>query len=354
MLQDSTTRALEVGYTRAARPLLFRLGGGDPELAHHRMVTALGAVGRSRPAARLARAVLSPPRQEPVELLGLRFPNRVGLAAGMDKNGVGLGAWGALGFGHVEVGTVTARPQPGNPRPRLFRLAESRGVINRMGFNNHGAQALAHRLHQARNDGTVAIPIGVSIGKSKVTPLEQAVEDYVSSIGALNGLADYFAVNVSSPNTPGLRSLQDAGPLQELLSAMVQEASAPVLVKLAPDLADHALQEAINVATEAGAAGFIATNTTLRRDNIAASDRQFAMEAGGLSGGPLTAQALAVVRKVATATDLPVIGVGGIMTADDAARMLDAGARLVQIYTGLIYSGPALIHRIASMRRAPA
>ncbi|GAA1152292.1 quinone-dependent dihydroorotate dehydrogenase [Ornithinicoccus hortensis] len=354
MPQDLTTRALATGYARVARPVFFRAGGGDAETAHHRTVAAVGALGRSRSAVRLTRAALAAPSGDgPVELWGLRFPNRVGLAAGMDKNGVGVSAWGALGFGHIELGTVTALPQPGNPRPRLFRLPTSGGVINRMGFNNHGVRALAERLRAARAAGAVDIPVGVSIGKSKVTPLEDAVGDYLTSVDALAGLADYLAVNVSSPNTPGLRSLQDAGPLRELLAAVVDRADAPVLVKLAPDLTDTALDEALEVATGAGVAGIIATNTTLARDHLAPSDRPTGdREAGGLSGAPLTARALQVVRRVSTQTGLPVIGVGGIMTAGDAARMLDAGARLVQVYTGLIYAGPALVREIASGTRS--
>jgi dihydroorotate dehydrogenase len=282
---------------------------------------------------------------EPVEVLGLRFPHRVGLAAGMDKDGRGLATWGALGFGHVELGTVTARAQPGNPRPRLVRLPHSRAVINRMGFNNLGVHALAARLRTAREEGLVGVPVGVSIGKSKVTPVEDAVDDYLESVVALRGLADYLAVNVSSPNTPGLRSLQDAGPLRELLGAVVGAAAGtPVLVKLSPDLGDGALDEALEVAGATGVGGVIATNTTLGRDGLHGSDLVTAAgQEGGLSGAPLTRRAREVVAHVATRTDLPVIGVGGVMTGDDARAMIDAGASLVQLWTGLVYRGPALV-----------
>ncbi|WP_228255112.1 quinone-dependent dihydroorotate dehydrogenase [Ornithinimicrobium avium] len=285
----------------------------------------------------------------PVELLGLRFPHRIGLAAGMDKDGRGVATWGALGFGHVELGTVTASPQPGNPRPRLFRLPESRAVINRMGFNNLGVHALADRLRTAREQDLVRIPVGVSIGKSKVTPVEEAVDDYLESVAALEGLADYLAVNVSSPNTPGLRSLQDAGPLTALLTAVVRAAGGtPVLVKLAPDLTDGALDEALEVATAAGVSGVIATNTTLSRDGVAPRERTRAeAEAGGLSGAPLTLRAREVVAHVAARTELPVVGVGGIMSGADARAMLDAGASLVQLYSGLVYAGPTLVAEAA-------
>ena len=354
---DLRTRALDLGYRHVARPVFFRQGGGDAETAHHRMVDLAESLGAHPRAIRGVSRSLGRVG-EPVHLLGLTFPNRVGLAAGMDKDGRGLRAWGALGFGHVELGTVTAQAQPGNDRPRLFRLPASRAVINRMGFNNGGVSALAERLRTARADGAVGIPVGVSIGKTKVTPLGEAVEDYLTSVRALDGLADYLAVNVSSPNTPGLRDLQDAGPLAELIAAVVAQTRelagaatpTPVLVKLAPDLADAALEQALEVAVGAGAAGLIATNTTTGRRHVAPADRALAArEAGGLSGAPLTRRSREVVARIRAATDLPLIGVGGVMTADDARALLDAGADLVQLYTGLIYAGPALIREVAAL-----
>jgi dihydroorotate dehydrogenase len=308
----------------------------------------------------------------------------------MDKNGIALPAWRALGFGYVEVGTVTAHAQPGNPRPRLFRLVDSEAVINRMGFNNLGSQALAERLE---GYGDLGYPLGISIGKSKVTPLEDAVEDYVTSLRRLYRYGDYFAVNVSSPNTPGLRSLQDSGHLRELLTALHAEASSllsgdrvsertpssadsvfgrgssgdgmpgrgsssgesvspaagpkPILVKVAPDLTESAIDELLGVCTDVGVAGIIATNTTIGRSGLAASDQGLANEAGGLSGRPLTEISAKTVAHIHAETQgaLPIIGVGGILDPSDAARLFDAGASLVQLYTGLIFRGPGLVRR---------
>jgi dihydroorotate dehydrogenase len=262
----------------------------------------------------------------------------------MDKNGLALKAWPSLGFGFVEVGTVTAHAQPGNDRPRLLRLRDSEAIINRMGFNNEGAAALAARLSAA---GDLGCPLGVSLGKSKVTPLEDAVEDYLASYTLLQGHADYIAVNVSSPNTPGLRTLQDKTAIASLLGALVGKT--PVLVKIAPDLSESAVSELLEVCLAYGAAGVIATNTTLARDGLAAADQPLAVEAGGLSGRPLTERARKVVHFVHEETGgrLPIIGVGGIFDPDDAARLFDAGASLVQLYTGFIYKGPALVRAIA-------
>jgi dihydroorotate dehydrogenase len=321
-------------YESVARRVLFRVGGGDAEAAHDVALRWLGRLPRrARPFA---------PPGAATTVFGVRFPNPVGLAAGMDKDGRALAAWPALGFGFVEVGTVTRHPQPGNDRPRLFRLPASRAVVNRMGFNNAGAQALAARLAAL---GPLGVPLGVSLGKSKITPLDEAVDDYLASLQALYPYGDYFAVNVSSPNTPGLRSLQDRDHLDALLGALRAVGPKPLLVKVAPDLTDAALGEVLEVCEKNDVAGLIATNTTLSRDGVAPADAGRAAEAGGLSGAPLTARTRDVVRFVARETGgrLPVVGVGGVMCPDDALRLRDAGASLVQIYTGLIYGGPALV-----------
>lgn len=327
-------------FESAVRPVLFRLGGGDAETAHEFTLARLSRLpGPARALMRARYAV-----DAPVEAFGVRFPNAVGLAAGMDKNGVALPAWPALGFGFVEVGTVTAHAQPGNDKPRLFRLRDSEAIINRMGFNNAGAAALAARLKQL---GPIGVPLGISLGKSKVTPLEKAVDDYLTSHRLLHPYADYIAVNVSSPNTPGLRTLQDKSAIADLLAALV--GPKPVLVKIAPDLTEPAVAELLEVCLSHGAAGVIATNTTLGRDGLAAADQPRATEAGGLSGAPLTEKARKVVHFVHTETGgrLPIIGVGGIMGADDALRLLDAGASLVQLYSGFIYRGPGLVRAAA-------
>ncbi|MFI5496245.1 quinone-dependent dihydroorotate dehydrogenase [Actinoplanes sp. NPDC051859] len=331
-------------FETAVRPVLFRVGGGDAERAHEFTLDRLAGLRPGTRALLRRRYAV----RAPVEVFGVRFPNPVGLAAGMDKNGVALPAWPALGFGFVEVGTVTAQPQPGNDKPRLFRLRDSEAVINRMGFNNDGAAALAGRLKAL---GPLDVPLGVSLGKSKVTPLEAAVQDYLTSYELLHPYADYIAVNVSSPNTPGLRTLQDKSAVAALLGALVGKT--PVLVKIAPDLAEPAIAELLEVCLAYGAAGVIATNTTLSRDGLAVADQSRAAETGGLSGRPLTERSREIVRFVHEETDgkLPIIGVGGIVEADDAARMFDAGAALVQLYTGFIYRGPALVKAAARTRR---
>jgi dihydroorotate dehydrogenase len=358
-----TSRLADLGYRGLLRPALFRASGGDPEQVHHATLSGLARMARSRPALAAATAVCAGHRQS-VEVAGIRFLGIVGLAAGMDKDGEAVRAWAALGFGHVELGTVTAHGQPGNDRPRLFRLPASRALINRMGFNNAGARALADRLDAAgirRGNYATGIPIGISIGKSKVTPLAEAAEDYLISLRLLAPHADYVAVNVSSPNTPGLRRLQDADALRELLSAIVTEAwqlaggrpPVPIFVKVAPDLEEPALEELLAVCAEAGAEGLIATNTTLSRDGIDPADEIRAAESGGLSGAPLTVRARSVVRFLAERTTLPIIGVGGILSRDDGQAMLDAGARLLQIYTGFIYGGPALVSELNLLRPQP-
>lgn len=334
-------------YTRLLRPVLFRVGSGDPEMAHERTLAALARVGSLPPVlAALRRAFAA---CAPRTVFGLCFPNPVGLAAGMDKNGIALRSWPALGFGHVEVGTVTWHPQPGNPKPRLYRLPASEALINRMGFNNEGARALAERL---RSVGPLPVPLGISIGKSKITPVGEAVADYRDSLRTLAPYGDYFAVNVSSPNTPGLRGLQDRAALDELLTALRAECpDKPLLVKIAPDLTEQAIAEVVEVCLDRGIAGLIATNTTLGRDGIAPADAVTAGQQGGLSGRPLTERAREVVGFVhrETAGALPIIGVGGIGSADDARRMLDAGASLVQVFTGFIYAGPGLVRDIGKL-----
>jgi dihydroorotate dehydrogenase len=333
-------------YQRLAKPLFFRL---DPEAAHELSVRALSLLGRVRPACSLLERLHQLPvaRYAPVEFCGLKFPNAVGLAAGYDKHGTAWPAAATLGFGHVEIGTVTLQSQPGNPRPRLFRYPAEEAVINRMGFNNHGAAALAARLARLPGPGVRRIPLGINLGKTKVTPLEQATEDYLGSFRLLADHADYLVVNVSSPNTPGLRELQDAAWLRPLLAALVAENRArvtagqprrPLLLKIAPDLTFPQVDAALEVITSLGLDGIIATNTTLARPGRFASVH----EAGGLSGRPLRRRATEIISYIsrATAGRLPIIGVGGIHDEASAGEKLDAGATLVQVYTGMIYRGP--------------
>ncbi|WP_117210931.1 quinone-dependent dihydroorotate dehydrogenase [Allorhizocola rhizosphaerae] len=307
-------------FERVVRPVLFRR---DAEEAHEWTLRQLSRL----PLPKRLYAV-----RNPVRVFGIDFPNPVGLAAGMDKNGIALRAWPALGFGFVEVGTVTWHAQAGNERPRMFRFPEREAIVNRMGFNNQGASMLAQRLAGFRSE----IPLGISLGKSKVTPLDRAVEDYRASFEVLREHGDYFAVNVSSPNTPGLRSLQDKSFLDGILAALTGQGK-PILVKIAPDLTDSAIGDVLAVCADRGVAGVIATNTTIAHDG----------PTGGLSGAPLTKRALEVVTFVRKESDVPIIGVGGIMTPDDAMRMFDAGASLIQLYTGFVYHGPDLVRRCA-------
>ena len=345
-------------YRRLVRPLLFRL---EPERAHDLALTGLAAVSRLAGPVQRRRMARPPEAGSGTTVFGIRFPGRVGVAAGLDKDGRALRAWPLLGFGFVEVGTVTARPQPGNPAPRVFRLPADRAVVNRMGFNNAGAAALALRLQRT---GPLPVPLGISIGKSRVTSVEDAVEDYLASLRLLHRFADYVAVNVSSPNTPGLRTLQDADALRALVDALLAESRAlaapgrgpaPLLVKVAPDLDDGALEELVDVCLGHGVSGLVATNTTLDRAALVHRDPRPA-EPGGLSGAPLAPRALEVVRRIqAQAGDrMPVIGVGGISEPDDARRLVDAGASLVQVYTGLIYEGPRLVRQVAAALASPA
>jgi len=324
-------------------PLLFRLvlTKFDPEVAHH-MGMAVIRVAGWRPFAPIVRALTKPAPELRVEALGRTFPSPFGVAAGFDKNVVGVRGLDALGFGHVEAGTVTAIAQDGNPKPRLFRLVRDRAVINRMGFNNRGAAAAAKRLAKLRRGGAV---VGANIGKSRVVDVDQATGDYVTSARMLAPLADYLAVNVSSPNTPGLRGLQAVETLRPLLAAVREAAGAtPLLVKIAPDLPDDEVVAVTALARELGLAGIIATNTTISRDGLTADLATIsAAGAGGLSGAPLRERSLEVLRLIRAEEPDPafcVISVGGVETAADVRERLDAGATLVQGYTAFLYRGP--------------
>ncbi len=331
-------------YKSFIRPVLFLF---DPENMHEWAVSGLKRLASIENQVEPWFTVTDPKLE--VEAFGLRFRNPVGLAAGFDKNAGLVDVWPALGFGHVEVGTVTAESQPGNPKPRLFRLPADRAIINRMGFNNDGAVAVAERLRGYEHAGTLhRVPIGVNIGKSKVTPMEGAVEDYLFSFNALYAFGDYFTVNVSSPNTPNLRKLQDKEALSELLAALAarnrERENKPLLLKIAPDLTWTQIDDVLQVITDQGLNGIIATNTTIGRDGLVTPTD----ETGGLSGAPLRARSTEVIRYIAKQTDgrLPIVGVGGIFTATDAYEKLEAGARLVQVYTGFIYEGPAMVREV--------
>jgi dihydroorotate dehydrogenase len=279
------------------------------------------------------------------ELFGLRFPNPIGLAAGFDKNGMALPAWAALGFGFVEIGTITSQPQVGNPRPRIFRIPEMEALINRLGFNNQGVEKIAVRLEQLRlSSNWPKIPVGLNIGKSKVVRLEEAASDYLRSFQRLRGLGDYFVLNVSSPNTPDLRKLQEKAAIGELFKAVQQQnQEKPLLVKIAPDLTPEQLDHILALANDYRLAGVIATNTTTDQGTLPEDKRQL----GGLSGKPLRTRSLEILRHIKRHSSLPVISVGGIMNEDDAKERFDSGAELVQIYTGFIYRGPRLVRKIA-------
>lgn len=333
-------------YRALIRPILFRL---PPETAHHLAFGGLRAA-MAVPGAGAITERLCVPRDPMLEVraLGLTFPTPVGLAAGFDKDAVGFDALARLGFGFVEVGTLTAHAQPGNEKPRMFRLPRDRAIINRMGFNNGGSEAAAPRLARPHR-----VPIGVNIGKSKITPEEDAASDYATSAARLAPHADYLVVNVSSPNTPGLRNLQAVEKLRPILSA-VREASGdarpPLLVKIAPDLSDDDVDAVADLALELELDGIVATNTTIARSGLASDEQAVrACGAGGLSGAPLKARALEVLRRLrARAGDRPVlIAAGGIEDADDAWERVLAGASLVQIYTGFIYGGPLTASHIA-------
>ena len=314
----------------------------DPERAHGLAFVVIRMVG-SRVLAPFARALTRPDPSLSVSTLGLNFDSPFGVAAGFDKEGLGIGGLGALGFSHVEVGTITAIAQPGNPKPRLFRLIPDRAVINRMGFNNHGAGAAATRVGAARRRARRPI-IGINIGKSRVVEVADALEDYLASARVLAPVADYLVVNVSSPNTPGLRGLQELDQLDPLLRAVTAASGAtPVLVKIAPDLEDAAVEKIAKLAVGLGLAGLIATNTTLSRENlVTAPEVVAAAGAGGLSGAPLKARALEVLRivRASVPAEFCVVSVGGVETGADVHERLAAGATLVQGYTAFLYRGP--------------
>jgi dihydroorotate dehydrogenase len=333
-------------YEKFVRPVLFKL---DPEFAHERAVEAMALVGAVAPLRRIMELVtqLPPAANRPIECLGLRFPNAVGLAAGFDKNGVAWRGAAALGFGHVEIGTVTLLRQPGNARPRVFRYPPEEAVINRMGFNNQGAETVARRLARLAPPGKRRIPLGINLGKSRAAPLDKATQDYLGSFELLADHADYVVINVSSPNTPDLRQLQEEHWLRELLPALTEANRArtttgrprrPLLLKIAPDLSFPQIDRLLSVITEFGLDGIVATNTTLARPGPFSAVNQ----AGGLSGRPLRTRSTEIVNYLARATEgkLPIIASGGVMDAVSAGEKLDAGATLVQLYTGLIYRGP--------------
>ncbi len=348
-------------YQSVVSPILFSGLKTDPEWLQKQTISNLHKLDRSKNIvsqgvkAQLAKSLNFSHDCLAQKLWGLEFPNPVGLAAGFDKDGLAAGIWSNFGFGFAEIGTVTMRSQPGNPQPRLFRLPIDKAALNRMGFNNCGATAMAAQLANRFKSDRSLIPIGINLGKSKVTPLEDAPLDYLGSFRALQELGDYFVVNVSSPNTPGLRSLQDAASLSAILDALQQDNQGrkPILVKIAPDLAWEAIAHILEVAKIQQLAGIIATNTTIRRDNlqtqvIATTGKSVHEENGGISGLPVKNRSTEVIRFIYDETkgQLPIVGVGGIFTATDAWEKITAGASLLQVYTGWIYEGPLMVRRI--------
>jgi dihydroorotate dehydrogenase len=336
------------------RSLLFKL---DPETAHSVTLYALRSTQYFLPALwMLKRAYAAPPK--PVQVFGLTFKNPVGLAAGYDKDGIAVRGLSALGFGHIEVGTVTPRLQQGNPKPRVFRLVEDEAVINRMGFPGKGADFVSRQLSAVSNRPRSSV-IGLNLGKNKDTPIEEAACDYISLMQTFVPLADYLTINISSPNTVGLRRLQGREMLENLLGAVASERvvgatgqsplqKTPILVKLAPDLTDEELDDALGVILDTGMDGIIATNTTLAREGLRSKYRD---ETGGLSGGPLRVRSEAMLGKIVRQVDghVPIVSAGGIMSLEDAKRRLDMGATLIQLYTGLIYRGPGLVREIVRL-----
>ncbi|MBV6627916.1 MAG: quinone-dependent dihydroorotate dehydrogenase [Rivularia sp. (in: Bacteria)] len=349
-------------YQVALRPLLFNLIKADPEKLHSKTISTLEWLGNrsgrqpsSSIKSRLQQSFCLQDSRLSQSLFGLQFPNPVGLAAGFDKDGVATPMWSSLGFGFAEIGTVTSLAQPGNPRPRLFRLPKDEAALNRMGFNNCGADAMAARLAKLPSKPNPLIPIGINLGKSKVTPLEKAANDYRHSFNLLKNYGDYFVVNVSSPNTPGLRKLQDAAMLSSILDALNAENNLrkPIFVKIAPDLEWEAITEIVSLAQSYKLAGIIATNTTIKREGLntktlAQTGKLLSEEAGGISGKPVRQRSTEVIKYIwqQSQGQIPIIGVGGIFTAEDAWDKITAGACLVQIYTGWVYQGPGIIRQI--------
>jgi dihydroorotate dehydrogenase len=338
------------------KPLLFQF---DPEKVHYFVTANLKRLNRFPGGAALSRAIwdYKDARLEK-EVFGLKFKNSVGLAAGFDKNGEMMGEMANMGFGFVEVGTVTPLPQSGNPKPRMFRLPDDGGLINRMGFNNLGVDVVAERIAAFRRNAKKhekGLIIGGNIGKNKNTPNEDAVSDYIKCFDRLFDVVDYFVVNVSSPNTPGLRALQEKEPLMQLLNTLQKRnqknsISRPILLKIAPDLSNEQLDDIVEIVQQTGIAGIIATNTTIGRENLT-SKAELKNETGGLSGRPLTKRSTGVIAYLAEKSNkaFPIIGVGGIHSPEDAIEKLNAGAALIQLYTGFIYEGPGLIGRINKM-----
>ena len=339
------SRPATLDFYPLLRPLLFRF---DPESAHRRTLGLLRSLGKSRAGRSIVRSLAGPtPKGDGVDCLGLRFPNRLGLAAGYDKDGAALRGLASLGFGHLEIGTVTRQSQPGNPRPRLFRLEQDQALINRLGFPSRGAAAVARAL---RGDRPPDVVVGVNLGKGVGTPLEEAAEDYLSLVGTFRPLADYLTINVSSPNTLGLRRLQSRDHLEQLLTQvrrLLEDGPGrrpPLLVKLAPDLTAEALEDALG-ACVGRAQGVIASNTTTSRPSLRG---RYAAETGGLSGRPLFPMALEQLKRIVRWSEgrLVVVGCGGVSSAEEMRAMLDAGASLVQIYSALVYQGPRVVGRL--------
>ncbi|WP_413174543.1 quinone-dependent dihydroorotate dehydrogenase [Anabaena azotica] len=349
-------------YKAVISPFLFTLVKTDPEWLHQQTLRSFIWLSDAsyKPSSRWLKSRLQQSlclydTSLEQNLFGLKFPNPVGLAAGFDKDGVGASVWPSLGFGFAELGTVTYHAQPGNPPPRLFRLPLDKAALNRMGFNNSGADAMARRLTSSNQEESRLIPIGINLGKSKITPLAAAAEDYLESFRLLKDLGDYFVVNVSSPNTPGLRSLQDAAMLGHILELLQTEnkSQKPLFVKIAPDLEWDAIADIINLAQTYKLAGLIATNTTISREGlktpiIEKTGKTPQEEAGGISGAPLRDRSTEVIRYIYQQTQgqIPIIGVGGIFNAEDAWEKITAGASLIQVYTGWIYEGPMMVRRI--------